>query len=87
MLLDKGDYIKTSLDKKLINGDMNEYHKILYIFAIILSEIKDYFDGTSKPIQDTTEYEEVDANVEVETDIKRPVVKKRKAKRGLLDIL
>ncbi len=86
-LLDKGDYIKTSLDKKLINGDMNEYQKILYIFAIIRSEIKDYFDGTSKPIQDTTEYEEVDANVEVETDIKRPAIKKRKAKRGLLDIL
>lgn len=86
-LLDKGEYIKESLDKKLVNGDMNEYQKILYIFAIIRSEIKDYFDGTSKPIQDTKEYEEVGVNVEVEADIKSPVIKKRKAKRGLLDIL
>ena len=85
-LLDKGDYIKSSLDKKLVNGDMNEYQKILYIFAIIRSEIKDYFNGTSKPVQDMMEYEDVGVNIEVETEVRKPVIKK-KSKRGLLDIL
>lgn len=86
-LLDKGEYIKESLDKKLVNGNMNEYQKILYIFAIIRSEIKDYFSESSKPIQDMTEYEDIDINIEVETEIKKPIIKKKKARGGLLDIL
>lgn len=86
-LLDKGEYIKGSLDKKLANGDMNEYQKILYIFAIIRSEIKDYFSKSDRPIKDTTEYEDVGSNIEVETEVKKPIVKKKKVKRGLMDIL
>ena len=66
---------------------MNEYQKILYIFAIIRSEIKDYFSKTSKPIKDTTEYEDVGVNIEVETEVRKPVINKKKSKRGLLDIL
>lgn len=86
-LLDKGDYIKASLNKKLVNGDMNEYQKILYIFAIIRSEIKDYFSETSKPVKDVVEYEDVDANIEVEAEVRKPVIKRKKVKRGLMDIL
>ena len=86
-LLDKGEYIKESLDKKLVNGDMNEYQKILYIFAIIRSEIKDYFSRSGKPTKDTTEYEDIGANIEVDTEVKKPVVKRKKVKRGLMDIL
>ena len=86
-LLDKGEYIKESLDKKLVNGDMNEYQKILYIFAIIRSEIKDYFSGSGKPIKDTTEYEDIGSNIEVDTEVKKPIVKRKKVKRGLMDIL
>ena len=66
---------------------MNEYQKILYIFAIIRSEIKDYFDGASKSVQDMMEYEDVGVNIEVETEVRKPVINKKKSKRGLLDIL
>ena len=62
---------------------MNEYQKILYIFAIIRSEIKDYFSRSGKPTKDTTEYEDI----EVDTEVKKPVVKRKKVKRGLMDIL
>lgn len=86
-LIDKGDYIKSSLDKKTVNENMNEYQKILYIFAIIRSEIKDYFEDTNNFVQDTKEYDEVDTNIVVETGIKKPIIKKKKTRRGLLDIL
>lgn len=66
---------------------MNEYQKILYIFAIIRSEIKDYFSKSDRPIKDTAEYEDVGSNIEVETEVKKPVVKRKKVKRGLMDIL
>lgn len=57
---------------------MNEYQKILYIFAIIRSEIKDYFSRSGKPTKDTTEYEDIGANIEVDTEVKNLLLKERK---------
>lgn len=86
-LIENKERIKDTLDKKASESNMNEYQKLRYIFAIIRSEIKDYVSEGKRKKVDTTEYEEVGANIEIETEIKKPIIKKKKARGGLLDIL
>lgn len=84
-------YLKEDIIKALnLKGDcMNEYQRIRYIFSIINNHAKDFFDNKRKRTQDISEYEDIDDNVEVEVEveIKRPSIRKKKVRKGLLDIL